>query len=499
MLVRTHTSDRRRCPLKSARKCLDIVNTYLELGSYRGAAELCGVHHNTVKRVVKRWRAGAIGEPRSTPARERNTDCVEDLIWAKVKKTRGRITAKRLLPHARAAGYEGSERNFRRAVARNKARWARSQHHRRPWVPTPGEHLVIDWGEEGPLKIFCAVLAWSRYRFVRLATNQRRETTLALLAECIEELGAVPHVVLSDRMGCLRAQTVANLVVPHPDYVRFATHFCFRPDFCEADDPESKGVVEALVGYAKSDLVVASEGWDDIDHANSDAKAWCQEVNLRMHTETCAVPAERLTQERRLMRALPSLRPPLRRGETRKVDRLSTVRLGSARYSVPSELIGHKVEVIAGPREITIYGADKEVCRHPLVAPGEVSISDDHYVSPAHKPRRAIRARSLAERTFLSLGEPAEDFLRAAAAAGTQRLASELEAIVSLEAAWGRDALIAALRRATTFRRFKAQDVRSILAAGTAPAIVPPGTALSISVAQVPTRSLADYALERRS
>lgn len=253
---------------------MDIVNTYLELGSYRGAADLCGVDHKTVKHVVERWRAGTILEPRRTPRRVRNTDAVESLIWNKTAATRGRITAKRLLPQARAAGYIGSDRNFRRAVARVKARWVRSEHSRRPWVPSPGEHLVIDWGEEGPLKIFCAVLAWSRFRFVPFATDMKRETTLRLLAECIEELGAVPHVVLSDRMGCLRAQTVANVVVPHPDYVRFATHFGFRPDFCEAADPESKGVVEALVGYAKSDLVVPAQGWDgDVDRANDDARA----------------------------------------------------------------------------------------------------------------------------------------------------------------------------------------------------------------------------------
>jgi hypothetical protein len=129
---------------------MDIVNTYLELGTYRGAGDLCGVDHKTAKWVVQRWRAGTTAEPRATPTRARNTDCVDDLIWDKVRKTRGRITAKRLLPQARAAGYEGSARNFRRAMARAKARWARSQHNRRPWVPTPGEHLVIDWGEEGP-------------------------------------------------------------------------------------------------------------------------------------------------------------------------------------------------------------------------------------------------------------------------------------------------------------------------------------------------------------
>ena len=478
---------------------MDIVNTYLELGSYRGAAELCGVHHKTVKRVVQRWRAGMIAETRKTPRRGLNTDCVDDLIWEKVRKTRGRITAKRLLPQARAAGYQGSARNFRRAVARVKARWARSEHSRRPWVPSPGEHLVIDWGEEGRLKIFCAVLAWSRYRFVRFATDMKRETTLALLAECIEELGAVPAVVLSDRMGCLRAQTVANVVVPHPDYVRFATHFSFRPDFCEAGDPQSKGIVESLVGYAKSDLVVPAEGWDDIDLANTDAKLWCQEVNVRMHHEIFAIPAQRLLEEHRVMRALPSLRPPLRRGEIRKVDRLSTVRFGSARYSVPSELIGERVEVTAGAREVVIYRGDGELCRHPLVAPGEVSISDDHYGKPAARARRAIRPRSNVERAFVSLGETAEDFLRAAAAAGTQRLATELADIVTLEASWGRAALVAALERATTFRRFKAHDVRSILASGTAPTVVPPGNVLKVAAPEVTSRPLGDYALERLS
>lgn len=66
--------------------------------------------------------------------------------------------------------------------------------------------------------MFCAVLASSPYRFVRFAADQRQETTLSLLAECLEELGGVPGVVLTDRMASLRAQIVANVVVPHPDY-----------------------------------------------------------------------------------------------------------------------------------------------------------------------------------------------------------------------------------------------------------------------------------------
>ena len=119
--------------------------------------------------------------------------------------------------------------------------------------------LVIDWGEIGSLSVFCAVLAWSRWRFVYFADNQRADTTFAALAACFEALGGVPATVLSDRMGCLKGATVAGLVVPTADYVRFATHYGFRPDFCEGNDPESKGLVENLVGYVKSDLMIPAE------------------------------------------------------------------------------------------------------------------------------------------------------------------------------------------------------------------------------------------------
>jgi Integrase core domain len=158
-----------------------------------------------------------------------------------MKQTDGRISAKRLLPEARAAGYTGSARNFRRAVAPIRADWRRRRRTYRPWLPTPGEHLVIDWGTEAGWQVFCAVLAWSRVRFVRFAGDQRRETTLGLLAECLEALGGVPRVVLADRMACLKAAVVANKVVPRPDYVRFAAHYRFRPDFCEAADPLLSG------------------------------------------------------------------------------------------------------------------------------------------------------------------------------------------------------------------------------------------------------------------
>ena len=108
----------------------------------------------------------------------------------------GRTSAKRLLPAARTAGYAGSARNFRRLVADQKVLWRRGHPRgRRPAAWTPATRWSSTWGVERGLHVFCAVLAWSRVRFVRFADNERAETTLALLAECFQSIGGVPKIV----------------------------------------------------------------------------------------------------------------------------------------------------------------------------------------------------------------------------------------------------------------------------------------------------------------
>jgi transposase len=484
---------------------MDIISAYREVGTYRGAAAISGTTAKTVKRVIARHESG--GDAPVRQSRGRNYAGVVELVAERVATTKGRISAKRLLPAARVAGYQGSARNFRRLVAARKALWRKDNHRgRRPAVWSPGEHLVIDWGVLGGLHVFCAVLAWSRVRFVRFADNERAETTLALLAECFQTLGGVPGVVLADRMGCLKGGVVANRVVPTAQYVQFAAHHGFRPDFCEAADPESKGIVENLVGYAKTDLIVAgADGaggapFADVAAANTAAAVWCVEVNAALHSEICAVPAERLVIERELLAPLPSLRAGIGSVVTRKVDRLSCVRFGSARYSVPVRFIGAQVRLHADPdRTLSIIagpGEGEVVAEHQLVAPGEASVHDDHYGGPRSAPRRAVRPKTVAEKAFCALGPTAEAFITGAAAAGNTRLGPDLVELNTLVAAHGEQAFLDALARAVAFGRWRAADVRSILAAGVGtPQPTTAGEALVLELPRVPTRSLSDYAL----
>ena len=87
---------------------MDIISAYREVGTYRGAAVISGTTHKTVRRVIARHEAGG-GVPARLP-RPRNYDGVAVLVaGAGEGQDSGRISAKRLLPAARAAGYTGSD------------------------------------------------------------------------------------------------------------------------------------------------------------------------------------------------------------------------------------------------------------------------------------------------------------------------------------------------------------------------------------------------------
>ena len=479
---------------------MDMTSAYREVGSYRAAADICGTTPKTVKRAVLAERRA--GEAAGTEVVEHNYDSVRAIVAKRVEATCGRISAKRLIPVVTAAGYGGSARNLRRLVADEKARWRRDNHRgRRPGVWAPGDMLVFDWGEIGPLFVFCAVLAWSRWRYVTFADNLGATTTMAALASCMEQMGGVPKTLLTDRMGCLKAGTAAGLVIPTPDYVRFVTHYGTRPDFCEGGDPASKGLVENLVGYVKSDLMIPEDlSVTDLAGANRKGSKWCAEVNARVHTEIAAVPDERLVIERELLGPLPSLRARIGKVVVRKVDRLSCVRFGSARYSVPTRNVGRQVELRVCDGKVVIVLLGEVIAEHDLVAPGETSVLDEHYGGPRRGGERAVRPKTADEKAFCAMGEPAEAFVRAAAAQGATTLAADLKELCAMAAAHGETALMAAVARAVEFKRFRAHDVRSILAAGTGvPRPRGPGDALIIDVPAVATGSLADYALGDRS
>lgn len=480
---------------------LAVVNLYEELGSYRAVAAVVGCDHKT----VKAWLQREVAEPTRWRRRLKLTDPYLEMVEHKVDSSQGRIRGRPLYRLLKAAGYQGSLRTLQRALAAVKKEWRR-RHMRvyRPWVSAPGEFLIVDFGEVGKVQTaagprrlycFCAVLGYSRWRYVRFFTCQRFQVVAQGLAGCFEAIGGVPAYVMFDNPKTVTDYFVMGLSVIHPDLVRLAGHYRFTPVTAGACDPESKGKVEALVRFVKSDCV-PPEGFASEAAANHWGMTWADEVNGELHSETRAVPTERLQAEQPLLRRLPE-RPAAASGEGRTVDRkFSTVRIGSARYSVPDHLRGLEVQVMVDGQEVRVLHRGGEVALHELQPPGGMSINDEHYSAPRPTGIRPLRARQQEEVAFLELGAPAEAYLRAAAAAGTPRLKTHIEDVLQLVRSHGREPVLAALDRATRFGRFGVQDLRSILASGPA---APPTKLLSVlplslpDLPAVPERELASY------
>ena len=66
---------------------MDVIAAYRDVGSYRGAAEICGTTHKTVKRIIEAHEAA---QRPGRQGRGRNFDQVKDLVEQRVEKTSGR-------------------------------------------------------------------------------------------------------------------------------------------------------------------------------------------------------------------------------------------------------------------------------------------------------------------------------------------------------------------------------------------------------------------------
>ncbi|MGI8593682.1 MAG: IS21 family transposase [Solirubrobacteraceae bacterium] len=252
---------------------------------YRAVASILGCDHKTVKRYVE--QAGARGQLAPVRQRARITDEFADLIRERVEMTRGKVTSKSLHRTLRAAGYEGSARSLRRALAAERdayrARMAAEGRVFRPWVSAPGEWLLCDWGSAGkvataagprPLSFFCSVLGYSRQRQITFSACERFPALAIGLASNLEQIGGVPHKVLFDNPRTVCVGDVAGAHVLNPDLVRLAAHYRFSPRTTEYYDPESKGKVEATVRFAKTGApVVRVDAWSALSEGSTCKRA----------------------------------------------------------------------------------------------------------------------------------------------------------------------------------------------------------------------------------
>ena len=457
---------------------MEILEAYDLTGSYRDAAELVGCDHHTVARYVAARRAGGLAS--SPLAWEQLIDPHLAKLEEWVERSHGKLRADIAHDKLGALGYRGSERTTRRAVATVKQAFnAGRRRVHRPWVPEPGMWFQWDYGA-GPLVagratwLFCAWLAWSRYRVVLPIVDKALPTVIACIDTTLRRFGGVPTYGLSDNEKTVTLEHVAGIAVRNPDMVAAARHYGLTIATCVPADPQSKGGVEAAVRIAKADLVPTGANllgaYSSLGSLERACGGFCEQVNTRPHRVTRRAPVEALGEEQARLHPLPAHPFTAAFGQTRVVGQTTPmVEFQTGSYSVPHTLAGQTVWVRAHGEEVVVVHVGErgpvEVARHLVTTPGSPRVDQGHFPpAPEGALGRVPRARSAAEVEFLAIGEGATTWLVEAGAAGAGRVRVKMAEAVALAKLHGVARVNWALGHAAVYGRFAERDLPAILA-----------------------------------
>ena len=464
--------------MKSAEEIMQILDAYDLTGSLRDAGELAECSHHTVARYVEARERGRLTA--ETVRRAMLIDPFLPKLEEWVQRSGGKLRAD--IAHRKLVdlGFQGSARTTRRAVAGVRANWraGRTRVHR-PWLPEPGMWVQYDFGDGPPVagvptQLFCAWLAWSRFRVVLPILDKTLPTVIGAVDTALRRFAGVPTYLLTDNEKTVTVEHVAGIPVRHPEMVAVGRHYGLSVHTCRVADAPTKGGSEATVRIAKADLVPTSanlrDAYASFAELEAACAAFCVEVNTRPHRITRRPPADMLAEERARLHPLPAHPYTAAFGVTRAVPaNTPMVSFEGGQYSVPHPLVGQSVWVRRHGEQVVVVhvgpAGPVEVARHLRTGPGSPRVDDAHFPPAPETPlHRTPRARTAEETAFLALGDGAALWLTEAGAAGTGRVRAKMAEAVALAKLVGAAPVGWALGHAAVTGRFGEGDLASILA-----------------------------------
>lgn len=446
-------------------------------------ATTCGIGLRSVERIVGESVPTiaeiAAGARADVPRRGRPSKA-DDAVLARVQallEEQPCMMATEVLRRARGWGYTGGRSAMAKLVKR-----LRPAPFAEPVISfdgLPGEYAQFDFGEvlvtyeDGTVDrvvFFAGRLKYSRFMHVRITEDQRAETVVRGLLDCLHAFGGCPKEWVFDNPRTIRISPIGVKPIKLHRYLRdLVAEMRVIPTFCAPRSGNQKGSVERLVGFSKHSFFLARTFRDRAD-LEAQLAEWLHEVNyVRASDATGRIPAEALVDEARWLaeRPLIATAEDWAIHEPVTVTPMGTVRFGGTSYFASARLLGapatllvraHTIEVVVGNgKEVSIYARADHT--------GEVRRLPHHrqeVLAVVHGHRKIATFR---RQCLLELGQPAWDFLgvlvHRCPAGRWEEPCSDLFDLLTL---YGDDALRDALAKCVEHNVFRVDDVRRVLA-----------------------------------
>lgn len=355
---------------------------FVEGVSIREISRRTGLHRETIRRALAAKRPPAYRRREKAPSK---LDPFKDEI-ERLLRSDHRMPGTRIRELIAELGYEGGKTILDDHLREVRPRFAPRRTYQRT-VYRPGEICQFDlWEprEEIPVGhgqtrrgwVVTSALGFSRAGAGALIFAKQAPDILWGMGRCLAKLGALPETVVWDREGA-----IAPKGKPTEAFAAFCGALPVGWSICEAADPESKGILERSHRFLRSNFE-PGRSFASPEHFQSELDAWFERANRRLHRGIRAVPAERLAEERRRMRALPPSMPDTDRRFVMRVPQQPYLRFDTDDYSLDPRAAGRRVEVRVTQRALTAVelGSGAVVASHRRSFAKHLTFTD-----PAHQ------------------------------------------------------------------------------------------------------------------
>jgi transposase len=247
------------------------------------------------------------------------------------------------------------------------------------------------------LPVLTMITGYARWVLAVLVPTRRAEDLYAGWWRLLQQLGAVPRVLVWDGEGA-----VGRWRARQPQLTTSCQGFRgvlgAKVLICKPADPEAKGGIERLHDYLERSFLPGRTFTGPADF-NTQLQAWLQLANRRRKRSLGCAPADRIAADRTAMLTLPPVPPTTGWENTLRLPRDHYVRLNSNDYSVHPTAIGRRVLVRADLDRVRVWCDGDLVADHVRVWARHQTISDPTHVKAAQilRQQRFAVVRPVAE------------------------------------------------------------------------------------------------------
>jgi transposase len=282
-----------------------------------------------------------------------------------------RLRATRIYQMIHERGYTGSVIQLRRAVA-----LLRPPVHE-PFLRLqmlPAEQAQVDWAHFGEVAVgrarrklscFVATLSYSRALYLEFFFDQTMENFLRGHVHAFGEWSGQPRVILYDNLRSAVLERRGDQIHFNPRLLELCAHYHFVARPCQVRAGNQKGRVERAIRYVRESFW-AGRSFTTLAECNRQALLWRDRVAHRRPWpgDDSRTVAEVFAEEQ--PRLLPSpvhafgtdLVMPVRSGKT------IYIRFDLNDYSIPPEVVGRQLTLVASDTLVRILEGALEIARH---------------------------------------------------------------------------------------------------------------------------------------